>query len=628
MTKRLFFALTIISGLIMTSCIHRDFDEPPAGGSDPDIDASLIMTIEDFKALYTGGDAVEVTDSMFISGVVTADDKSGNFYQTIVIEDASAGVAIRLETSDYNSIYPEGRRLFILVKGLYIGQYNGLVQVGVKDVEEPDGVARIPNLLVEDYFIPGMFGVYVTPEEVTIDDLESDRNGYQNRLIKLMNVEFGNNELGETYATDPDIASAVNRDIYDCENNSILLRNSSYAEFALSPIPEGNGSLTAIFSVFGFDNQLLIRNESDVVMEGLRCGDTPIECNDDQIAQEGIEEDFETAETFEPIDINNWKTLGVVGNEAWVGRDFSSNTYALIQGHNSDYASIESWLVSPKMDFDVAQTLEFESKIGYWKHDGLTVWISTDFDGCNVADATWSELTSAVIANSVNSPSGIDNYADFFINSGSVDLSSFSGDGYIGFRYVGDNTTNTTTYQVDNVVIGTPPPLVCDLTSLDEDFESIGTNGAFSLDCWENVATVGSEYWEGRSFSNNKYPQISGFNSTSTNIETYLISPPIALIGVTTLNFDTKIAFCEHEGLTVNISTDYDGMNVGAATWTPLNSAIIADSDCASGYAASFTNSGDVDISSFSGTGYIAFIYSGNNSDETTTYQVDNVVVD
>jgi len=618
MTKRLIFALTLLTGFFISGCIHDKFDEPPGGGADPDIDENFVISIEDLKNMYDGGDAYLITDSVFIKGIVVADDKSGNFYQTIVMEDASAGVALRIETSDFFNIYPVGRRVFVLVKGLYIGQYNGLVQIGVRDPEEADGVARIPNLLVEDYFFPGMYNLPVVPADVTISELNSDREGYQNRLIRLSGMEFSCDDLGETYATDSDISSAVNRVAYNCDGGSILLRNSSYSEFALELLPEGNGTLTAIFSVFGTDNQLLIRDTDDLVFDQERCLSEVVT---------GLEEDFENAEVFEPISVNNWQSIGIIGSEAWQGRSFGGNTYAQIQGFSSDYPQIESWLVSPKIDFSMVDVMTFETKIGYWTNDGLEVFISTDFNGCDAASATWTELTDAVIANSVNSPSGVGGYADFYTQSGDVDLTSFTGVGVIGFKYTGDNSANTTTYQLDNVIVGSPPPVNCDLTSLDEDFNDISTSGNFDLECWQNVAITGSEYWEGRSFSGNSYPQISGFNSSSTEIETYLISPPIDLSGVSTLNFDSKAAFCNHEGLIVAISTDFDGVDIGAANWTTLNSAVISDSDCASGYPDNFTNSGDVDISGFSGTGYFAFIYNGNNSDETTTYQVDNVSV-
>lgn len=622
---------SLLALLVLPGCIHKDFDEPPTGGSNPDIDPSVIMTISDLKSMYNGNDALEITDSIFITGIVTADDKSGNFYQTIVIEDESAGISIRIGISDFFNQYPIGRRMFIYVKGLYLGEFGDLVQIGVPDPEEPTGVERIPNFLVDNYLFPGEYGLEVTPTDVTIAELNANRNAFQNRLIRLSDVEVANSEVGETYA-DGVNQQTINRTIFDCDNRSIILRNSGFASFASDEMPSGNGTLTAIFSIFADDNQLLIRNTDDLVFDGLRCNEQPIVC-DPVDAVDGVVEDFTGLPLFDPVDFNGWLSIPVVGNEAWQGRDFSGNSYPLIQGFNSDSDDIESWLVSPKVDFSQAMELTFETKLGFWKHDGLKVFISTDFDGCNVLAATWTELTDATIANSVNSPDGIDGYSDFFVNSGTVDLSDYDGEeGYIGFQYIGDNSTNTTTYQLDNVAIGEEPPVNCDpVNSLNEDFESIATGGGvtFTLDCWSNIAVEGSELWQGRDFSDNAYPQISGFNSNSNNIETYLITPEIDLGQVSTLTFETKSAFCVHEGLDLLIATDYDGVDPDGATWTTLSAVIASDDnqDCDGGFASGFIASGDVDLSGFSGNGHIAFRYTGNNSDETTTYQVDNVVI-
>lgn len=447
MTNRILIVLLAMAAAL-PGCIQRDFDAPPAGGSDPEIDPSVIMTIADVKAMYNGGDAMEITDSIFISGVVIADDRSGNFYQTIVIEDETAGVSIRIGLTDFFNIYPVGRRVFVYLKGLYIGQYAELVQIGVRDIEEPDGVERIPNFLVEQYLIPGMFGLDPQPTEVTIGQLASNRDAFQNRLIRLTDVEFSCDEAGEPYA-DAVNQQTINRLVYNCSGGSIILRNSGFASFAADLMPEGNGTLTAVFSIFADDDQLFIRETSDVQFDGPRCLSGVVS---------GLLEDFEGAENFEPISIGGWQTIGVVGAEPFEGRSFSGNSYAQIQGFNSDFPQIETWLVSPKVDLDEAMTASFDTKIGFWTHDGLTAFISTDFDGCDITAATWTELTGAEIANSINSPDGVGGYANFFVNSGAIDLSSYSGEGVIAFRYLGDNSANTTTYQIDNVQIGTPPP--------------------------------------------------------------------------------------------------------------------------------------------------------------------------
>jgi hypothetical protein len=91
----------------------------------------------------------------------------------------------------------------------------------------------------------------------------------------------------------------------------------------------------------------------------------------------------------------------------------------------------------------------FESSWGFYVHQGLTVWVSTDFDGTNVATATWTQI-NPTLANASTPATG--SYSDW-VASGVTSLTSFNGNGYIGFKYTGDATTNTTTWRVDNVVV-------------------------------------------------------------------------------------------------------------------------------------------------------------------------------
>ena len=88
----------------------------------------------------------------------------------------------------------------------------------------------------------------------------------------------------------------------------------------------------------------------------------------------------------------------------------------------------------------------FETAQAYWEHDGLEVLFSTDFNGANVEGATWTSLDCTIAGEN-------DPYHEW-IPSGTIDLSGFSGDGYLAFKYTGsDLNGNTTSYRVDNVKV-------------------------------------------------------------------------------------------------------------------------------------------------------------------------------
>ena len=68
-TIQLFSVIFLTVGL--ASCIKDKYDAPPTGGTDPDI--TVNFTIQQLKTMYAGT-IMRITDSLVISGVVTADE--------------------------------------------------------------------------------------------------------------------------------------------------------------------------------------------------------------------------------------------------------------------------------------------------------------------------------------------------------------------------------------------------------------------------------------------------------------------------------------------------------------------------------------------------------------------------
>ena len=164
-----------------------------------------------------------------------------------------------------------------------------------------------------------------------------------------------------------------------------------------------------------------------------------------------------------------------------------------------------------------------------------------------------------------------------------------------------------------------------------ENFEGISNTGYdvyVNLTGWYNISQIGGkEKWEAREYSNNKNAQISAYNTDETAMIVWLITPEIDLNGSNNevLTFDSKDAYNNGDALEVFISTDFNGNNLGSATWDKLDAKIAEGSN--SGYASSFTSSGDIDISSYNGKVRIGFKYSGGDPSKTTTYQVDEIKI-
>ena len=90
------------------------------------------------------------------------------------------------------------------------------------------------------------------------------------------------------------------------------------------------------------------------------------------------------------------------------------------------------------------------------------------------------------------------------------------------------------------------------------------------------------------------------------------------------LTFQTKDGYNNGDGLEVFITSNFSG-SISSATWTKLDADLASGSS--TGYASSFTDSGDIDLSSYNGKVRIAFKYSGGDPSLTTTYQVDEIKI-
>ena len=102
-----------------------------------------VHTIADLKARCTAN-SVAVTEDITLEGVVTGNDFYGEFYKTLVVEDASGGISVLIDGTRLAFDYPVGAAVTIFCNGLTLGDYGGKIQLGTA----PDGdygVGRIPR---------------------------------------------------------------------------------------------------------------------------------------------------------------------------------------------------------------------------------------------------------------------------------------------------------------------------------------------------------------------------------------------------------------------------------------------------------------------------------------------------
>jgi hypothetical protein len=432
--------MILLLGVI--SC-NKQFDAPPPY-TGTDIQPNL--SIRNLHKMHFNGNFEQVLDEWTIEGIVVADDKEDNFYKSIVLQDSTGGVTIRMDASGLYTDYPVGRRIAVKLKGLWLGDYAGMMQIGVS-VDRTDPVypelTGIPLPMFDRYLVKKDLHNLLIPKTVRIDELN---DSLQSCLIRINDVEFSVSDTGRTYA-DVINKQSANRTLKACGVGSVYLRSGGFANFANSKTPRGNGSVTAIYSVFNKEKQLMIRDTSDVQMNGLRCTGTG--------AKVLFNEDFETANTNGDLILSGWKNIYESGGKLYQGKLSANNRYAEINGFASNQSSVITWLVLPPVNLSNSanELLSFQTKDGFDNGAVLQVYLSSNYDGGNTPwKAKWALLKANISKGSV---AGL---ATDWVGSGNISLSGYSGMVYIAFRYEGADPVSatdkrTTSFQIDNVRI-------------------------------------------------------------------------------------------------------------------------------------------------------------------------------
>ena len=267
--------IAICATLFISSC-NKKFDEPPYPTTTlAELGVKANKSIDELKAYATVGNGqfFQIAENFVIIGTVVANDKSGNFYKQIYIQDASGGICINIEGTGLYNTFPVGREVAVFCKDLYMTNRSGMLELCTKTIQNSSpAILGISPAFFEKYLKEGAINQPVVPIVVTTAQLGKKLQG---SLVKLLNQQVVKPDVYfSTYADSSANKNTLNVNIEDCSGLKNLIRTSGYASFAALSVPVGNGSVTAIYTVYNTTNQLIIRDTSDVQMNGLRCDGT------------------------------------------------------------------------------------------------------------------------------------------------------------------------------------------------------------------------------------------------------------------------------------------------------------------------------------------------------------------
>ncbi|QTD36675.1 choice-of-anchor J domain-containing protein [Polaribacter batillariae] len=473
--KLIILTLAFITSISFTSCVEDgDFTVPQNLGEEENAKLNLLLsdntieikTISQVKALFSSGDnPVEITDKLVVKGYVTSSDKSGNFFKEIYLQDSpenpTDAIKVVLELNDAYNKYNIGREVYINLEGLYVGETrsrDGVTAIGGK--ADGDSLENLSLNQVKEKMLRSTITEEIVPLKLTLSQINESHVGM---FVQIDNVEFPSNIAGEKNYFDENDRFDTKRTLQSCEGfgySNFELETSSFANFARRTLPKKGGTLKAVVvkTFDGRDVVLALNDITDVDMNEDRC--TPLNPADFKTS---YEEDFESIASSNPLEGNGWISYAEEGRFNWRVLTTTDNgnpgsKIASMGAYNSGEPTNIAWLISPSIDLDAQdiEFLNFQSSNSFSDDSELELLISTDWDGtrANITSATWTKLSANIVSDDTNFRNWVD--------SGTTDLSTFSGNAHIAFKYIGgDNSGSASpntgtidgTFEIDNFKI-------------------------------------------------------------------------------------------------------------------------------------------------------------------------------
>ncbi len=470
--------IILITCFTICSCIQDDtYNLPNISIASPDISDVNVITFKSVVSRYeqavNNGNATAFIDEetdLYITGYVISSDKSGNFFEELVIQnktddsnpdhDPRLGLKIRINVSNLSDTYEFGRKIYVKLNGLSIGESSGVVTIGQGNTNQVEQIqaATYKTIIIKDTIVAN-----ISPKATKISELSvNDRN----TLIQLENMQVNKHELGLTYAGELIDEFDGLRTLENCISGaSIMLQSSTFSEFKSLPLPLGKGAIVGVFTRdYGDDYDVLKINHTEAIQFNIAERCDPVEVGCGLSVSYGLGnlfyEDFESQKNNKLIEGNGWINYMETGTEAWeafssISSNASLGRSARVRSASSGDISNKAWLITPAINLDTqdGETLRFKTSSSFADSSYLEVLYSSDWDGIpeHITTATWAVLSDAYIVKNT------DGFAPWF-NSGHIDLSCFSDTMHIAFKYTGSGQeTFDGTYELDEVSIDYTP---------------------------------------------------------------------------------------------------------------------------------------------------------------------------
>lgn len=443
MKKIKFIALAFLA-LTLGSCMGDGYADPDLTEKVPaspwgnnSLKEKNVISIADLKTQFatiinSDNGYKQIEKDMMIKAVVTGNDVSGNIYNQVSVQDASGAIIIAINGSGLSGYLPVGQEILVNLKGLYIGSYKKLPQIGGVNTKLSDGslgMGKIERAIWNEHFKilnPGEADAStVVPEEFDLTKLTDAAYMDANvgKLMTLKKVKFASANGTNVWAPDDTNTSL---ELIDAEtgkkisSSNLVVRNSGYSKFANEVVPQGVFDITGIFTRYNNTWQIVLRSTDDLKPVVLAYLSEPFDASQGNFTIDNIK----LADGVEFV----WK---------WASAAYGMKASGYVNGSKQE---LQSRLKSPAIDLKSAKSakLMFDQAINFASDmkQECKVQISTD-------GKTWTDLDVQ----------GYPTENSWTFVSSTADLTKYCGKTiYIGFLY-SSSPTGAPTWEVKNFAV-------------------------------------------------------------------------------------------------------------------------------------------------------------------------------
>ena len=282
--KQLKYFLIALVCTLFASCMGEDYASPNLEGSpygNNELKETNVLTIQQLKDKYSNvinnSSMEEVTEDIQIKGIITGNDIGGNIYNEVSLQDATGALLVCIAQGGLYGPLPLGQEVLISLKGLMIGGYGQQPEIGGVYTNTKTGaqsIGRMTRYLWNSHYkLIGKADPARAEALMETFDISQMSNAnylaaHCGKLMKIKGVTLKDADGKKVYAPDDGsvalTANCANRAFAGIDQNSLVLRTSTYADFANTIMPQGEHDIVGIFTRYRNTWQILLRTIDDV----------------------------------------------------------------------------------------------------------------------------------------------------------------------------------------------------------------------------------------------------------------------------------------------------------------------------------------------------------------------------